>query len=228
MKTIFIEARYKGKITLPNKLIDKLPNSPASVALFTTVQFISSLKNIKKQLIKNNKKTILIKTKHTKYDGQILGCNTDDFSGEIKKHKIGALLYIGDGLFHPKALLIKNKDIDIFCYNPFSKKHFRLTKKDVEIIEKKRKAGLLKFYSSEHIGVLVSLKHGQQCYKEAKKLEQKFKDKTFYYLAFDTLDFSELENFPFIECFVNTACPRIGYDDSEKMPRAVVDIGDLL
>ena len=41
MKQLFIEAKYKGKITINKKEIDKLPDK---IALFTTVQFIDQLK----------------------------------------------------------------------------------------------------------------------------------------------------------------------------------------
>ena len=44
--------------------------------------------------------------------------------------------------------------------------------------------------------------------------------------AFDTLDFNQIENFPFVQCWVNTACSRI-LDDYEKFPKPLVDISDI-
>ena len=87
--------------------------------MFTTIQFIDSLALIKKQLEKNNIKVKLFKTKHTKYKGQLLGCNIEKFSG------IDAFLYLGDGLFHPKALILKN-NIPVYVYNPINKGYTRL------------------------------------------------------------------------------------------------------
>jgi diphthamide biosynthesis enzyme Dph1/Dph2-like protein len=58
------------------------------------------------------------------------------------------------------------------------------------------------------------------------KLQEKYPDKTFYYLLADVIDFSKLEDFPFLQAFVNTACPRI-IDDTEKVPRPMVNIEDL-
>ena len=43
----------------------------------------------------------------------------------------------------------------------------------------------------------------------------------------DTLDFAELENFPFIECYVNTMCPRIGMDDTIRTAKPIVNIDDI-
>ena len=216
MKTIFIEARYKEKIFLPGEFIEKLPKE---IALFTIVQFIDSINVIKKQLEKYNIKVKLLKTKHTKYPGQLLGCNIERFNAQN-------FLYIGDGMFHPKALLLKN-NARVFVYNPFTKKYFELTKKDVEDMLRKQKTGIVKFLSSKEIGVLVSTKQGQNKLKEARKLRKKYPEKNFYFLVFNTIDFNELENFPFIECFVNTACPRISYDDSEKIRKPIINIEEI-
>jgi 2-(3-amino-3-carboxypropyl)histidine synthase len=216
MKTIFIEAKHDEKISLPEDLIRKLPKE---VALFTTVQFIGSIKNIKKKLETKGIKVKLLKTKHTKYAAQILGCNVEKFKAE-------SFLYIGDGMFHPKALLLKN-NARVFVYNPFTKKHFELNKNDVQDMVKKQKAGLVKFLYSKEIGVLISTKPGQNKLKEAKALKKKYPEKNFYFLIFNTLDFTQLENFNFLECFINTACPRISYDDSEKIRKPMINLDDL-
>ncbi len=218
MKTFFIEAKYKGQFELPDEVIELLPKR---IALFTTVQFLDSVAGIKRQLEKKGRKVLLLKTEHTKYPGQLLGCNIKKFSEDFD-----AFVYIGDGMFHPKALVLKNHK-PAFAYNPFSKKHFKLEPKDVEDMNKKVKGALLKFMSSKEIGVLISTKPGQQQLKKAYALEKKYADKNFYFLLFDTIDFAELENFPFIECFVNTACPRIAYDEAEKIRKAVVNVDDL-
>lgn len=221
MKTFFIEAKHKGQFELPDEVIGILPKK---IALFTTVQFLDSIAGIKKQLEKKGKKVLLLKTEHTKYAGQLLGCNIKKF--DKAEEGFDAFLYIGDGMFHPKALMLKNNK-PVFVYNPFSKKHSRLEEKDVEQMKMKNEGAKLKFMSSKEIGVLISTKPGQQQIKKAYDLEKKYTDKNFYFLLFDTIDFGELENFPFIECFVNTACPRIAYDEAEKIGKAVINIDDL-
>jgi 2-(3-amino-3-carboxypropyl)histidine synthase len=221
MKTFFVEAKYKEKIELPEGVIGILPKK---IALFTTVQFLDSIAGIKKQVEKKGKKILLLKAEHTKYPGQLLGCNIKTF--DESKDSFDAFLYIGDGLFHPQALMLKNKK-PVFIYNPFSKKHNKLEEKDVIDMKRKNEGAKLKFMNSKEIGVLISTKPGQQQIKKAYALEGKYPEKKFYFLLFDTIDFSELENFPFIECFVNTACPRIAYDEAEKIRKAVVNVDEL-
>ena len=58
---------------------------------------------------------------------------------------------------------------------------------------------------------------------KALQLKNATPDKKFYIFAYDTLDIPSLENFPFVQCWVNTACPRIADEKS-----FMVNIGDLL
>ncbi|MBN2052807.1 diphthamide synthesis protein [Candidatus Woesearchaeota archaeon] len=218
MKTFFIEARFKGKIELPDGLISTLPEK---VALFTTVQYLGSLDDIKKKLEEKGKKVLLLKAEHTAYHGQLLGCSIREF-----KENFDALLYVGDGLFHPKALMLKNNK-PVFVFDPLSRQFLKLSENSIAEMKRKSKASLSKFMHSKEIGVLISTKPGQNQTKKAFELEKKYADKNFYFLMFDTIDFAELENFPFIECFVNTACPRIAYDEAEKIRKAVVNVDDL-
>ena len=218
MKTFFVEARYKGKIELPDGLVNELPQK---IALFASVQFLDGLEEAKKKIEDKNKKVLLLKTEHTKHPGQLLGCNIKEF-----KEDFDAFLYIGDGCFHPKALLLKNHK-PAFAYNPLSKKYFKLDEKSVKDMQKKQKGALMMFMQSKEIGVLISTKPGQINMKKAYELEKRFPDKNFYFLVFDTIEFNELENFPFIECFVNTACPRISYDEADKIRKPVINIDDL-
>lgn len=219
MKTLFIEARSDKEITLPKDLVSSLPKT---VALFTTVQFIYNVKGMIKQLESNNIKVVKMKPDHCAYDCQLLGCSIKKF-----EKPVDAFLYVGDGLFHPKALMLKNEK-PVFAYNPFSDKHQKLGKEDIDMLKKKQKGALLKFYTSKEIGVLITTKPGQYKMSDAEKLRKKFADKNFYFLVADTIDFNSLEDFPFIECFVNTACPRIGYDDSIKLPKPVLNVEDLV
>ena len=172
---------------------------------------------LKKQL--KGKDVILIKGEHCQYDGQILGCSIKKFQKDVD-----AFLYIGDGMFHPRALMFYNEK-DVFVFNPFSKTFSKLNTKEVEKIKKRVKVGLVKFHSSKEIGIIVSTKPGQNRMKDAMELEKRFGDKNFYLFVCDTLDFNQLENFPFVECWVNTACPRIGLDD--EVSKVIININDI-
>ena len=218
MRFAFIETKYDGIIKVPKKVIDKLPKT---IGLFFTIQFMDSLESVKKDIEKEGITVKLMKGKHTKNLGQIYGCNLEKFDD------VDAFLYIGDGLFHPKALVLGN-DVPVHIWNPVKKEYSTLDKSIMSDEIKRQKGAYLKFMHSKHIGVLVSTKPGQSYFKQALKLKEKYEDKEFYYIVHETLDFNSLEDFPFVEVWVNTACPRIGWDDTKRARKPMVDLGSVL
>src|SRR3989338_7275572 len=219
MKLMMVEGRYKGQIDL-----SKLDASilPRTIGLSTTVQFLDYTEQIKKFLEEKGINVYVDKIRQ-KYEGQLLGC---DQGAAVKvKGNVDAFLYIGTGVFHPLGIAI-NVNKEVFCYDPL---HAIMSKIDAEQVRKynlQRKGAYLKFLSAKEIGLLVSLKPGQNQFKKAMDLKKNLKDKNCYIFAFDTLDFNQIENFPFVEVWVNTACNRI-LDDYSKFPKPLVDLSDI-
>ena len=187
------------------ELIEQLPEK---IVLAMPVQFLNFLDQIKGQLESAKTKVILFQSKHGMHPGQALGCAIEKFSGDYD-----AFLYIGDGKFHPTALLYKNEK-KVYCYNPFNDKTEVLDQTYLEKVHKRRKGQLAKFLSSKNIGLLVTTKLGQNQSKKAEQLRLKLKEKgknVFVFMA-DDINFNSLENFNFIDSWINTACPRIVED----------------
>lgn len=221
MDILFIEGRYKEKTGLPVRSLAALP---INLGLLTTVQHIGQLVAIEKQLTANGKQVITAKGKRTKYPCQVLGC--DVLAAERIAGKVDAFLYIGTGMFHPKLVMI-NTDKPVFHFNPLTKEFRQLDRKDIEDIVRKRKASVAQFHASKSIGIIVSTKRGQYRMDDAIKLKNKLKHKDTYIFLAETVDFNDLENYTFIDCFVNTACPRIGYDDVVRTEKPIVNIEDV-
>ncbi len=219
MKIMMIEGRYKGSINLSNLDVEALPKN---IGLVTTVQFLDHMDEIIHYLSSRGKNMFMDKIRQ-KYPSQLLGC--DFGAAEKVKDEIDAFLYIGTGVFHPLGIAL-NIDKNVFCYDPISAVLTKIDKSQVERYNKKRKAAYAKFLESSEIGILVSLKPGQNNFKKAVELKKQLKGKNCCIFVFDTLDFSQLENFPFIQCWVNTACNRI-LDDYEKFTKPLIDFSDL-
>lgn len=207
MKILFIKAKYTRKIIINKSFVNKLPKK---IGLVTTVQFADQIKEVKKQLVGHN---VFIYNR-----GVILGCEFK--AAEKIKDKVTAFLYIGTGKFHPIGVALKTSK-PVFCFNPITNQFDKISNKEVERYKKRKKGALTRFLISQNVGVLISIKPGQ--YRDFRKLdlEKKFPNKRFYYFIFDTLDYKELENFPFIEAWINTACPRLDEDIN------VINIEDL-
>lgn len=190
MDVLHIPAKSTIKAKLSQKQIASLPKK---IGVIAAVQFMDQVNSLTNQL-------------QGVRGGQVLGC--DASAAEKIGDKVAAFLYVGSGTFHPINVCLKTKK-PVYCFNP---KTGQLTKLGQDIIakaEKKRKAAVVRFLSAEKIGILVSTKPGQNNLKGALSLKSALKEKKCYIFVFDTLDISELENFSFIKCWVNTACPRI-------------------
>ena len=189
MKILHVYARSNLELTIPDEVLATLPKG---LGIVSTIQHTHKLDKI------------LEKTQGV-LAGQILGCRTEE--AEKIAHKVSGFLYIGDGHFHPLAIVI-NMGKPVWCWNPRTQKLSQLTEKDFGNFLTQRKAALTRFLMSNTIGIIVSTKSGQNSIRRARELMQR-KDKKYYLFAVDTLDYTMLQNFPFIECWVNTACPRI-------------------
>ena len=218
MKTLFIEARAED-VKIPSSIISRLPEK---VILATTVQFVGSIENIQSGIESSGRQVLLYQGKRSKHPGQVLGCDIEKIEGDAD-----AILYIGTGLFHPKMLVLKN-EIPVFSYDPMGEKFDRIDTADMNIMMRRKKGIHLKFMAANEVGILLSVKHGQYYANAKEQLKEKYPDKAFTSFLSDTIDFTQLDNFPFIGVWVNTSCPRIGYDDSHAQSKPIINIQDVL
>lgn len=203
MKILHIEAKSGAKINISPKQLKALPKK---LGILTTIQHLHLIKDVQKQV------------PGSIIGGQVLGC---DVSAAKKiAGRVDAFLYIGSGEFHPIGIAVETGKT-VHCFNPFTKEMKEIGINEIDSYEKRRHGAMLKFLNSQKIGILVSTKQGQCRMKDAVRLSEK-KDREYFIFAFDTLNEHDLENFPFIECWVNTACPRIAYQT-----RSMVNIDDL-
>ena len=189
MKILHLYARSNLELDIPDKVLAQLPKG---LGIVSAIQHTHKLDKIVEKV-----QGILA--------GQILGCRTEE--AEKVADKVSGFLYIGDGHFHPLAIVI-NMGKPVWCWNPRTQKLHQLTEADFGNFLKQRDAAFKKFLLSDTVGIIVSTKSGQNSIRRARELMQR-KDKNYYLFAVDTLNYEMLNNFPFIQCWVNTACPRI-------------------
>jgi len=197
MDIIHLYAKQKAELKLSEDIIKQLPDK---IAVVTTIQYLHFLDDIVKQV--NGLK-----------GGQVLGCRTD--VANALKNKVDAFLYVGSGTFHPIGVAI-NTEKPVYCYNPQTKELNILAQDVIDRFKTTKKVALSKYYMADVVGILVSAKNGQTFMPKAIQLINSEPDKKFYIFAYDTLDSRYLMDFPFIQAWVNTACPRIA-DEKEHM-----------
>ena len=192
MKVLFIEARKKSNKTITENIARKLPTK---LHILYTIQYKSIAEKLKKKLEKNHQVLAF---------QQVLGCS------KIKPQ--ASLLLVGSGRFHALTLPLNKK---IFIYEEWKIKEIT---NEIQAKRKKERAKLTLFLASEKIGLLFSIKPGQDKLKLAekikKRIEKKFPGKNFYSFVSDNILINELENFP-IDFWINTACPGIELDSNK-------------
>jgi|TARA_Y100000310_G_C20670889_1_gene810225 2-(3-amino-3-carboxypropyl)histidine synthase len=219
MKTVFIPVQYEGEVDFGKIKLDKLPKK---IGIVTTAQFQDKTKETIKYLEKNNREVFIDKGRQ-RNSGQLLGC--DQSSAMKIQSSVDVFLYIGSGEFHPLGVAMKT-DKDVYIFNPVTSVFSKFNKENIEKYKKNKKIKYMKFLSADNVGIMVSLKPGQYSYKKAVEIKEKLerKGKHCFIFVFDTLDATEMQNFPFIDFWVDTACPRIS-DDGDK--KNIIEMSEL-
>lgn len=239
MKTMFIQARSPVDVRLSPaalksllKTVQKSPagkKGPLRYGVATTIQHLHKIRDVLEQL----PGSILV--------GQVLGCRAD--AVRVQAPKVDAFLYVGTGEFHPIRIALESGGKAVYCYDPQAKKLFKLPQKRIDDHLKRVRGQLLRFYHAKTVGLLVTTKLGQNAgrissYSLEEKMglplkfmkrqdgmkESKKDGKKYYLFAVETLDHQRLEDFTFIDCWVNFACNRIADDRNTK----IVNASDIL
>jgi 2-(3-amino-3-carboxypropyl)histidine synthase len=198
---MFIPAKINSDINVKKVQALKLPKS---IAIAYSIQYKDIAVKVKEILSNKYKITEMI---------QVLGCSKPKFSKDTQ-----AILLIGSGRFHAVSLAAEsNLPIYILESNELRK----ISKEETDSLRKKKLASYMKFLNSEKVGILVSIKPGQENLKKALALKSKIKDKKSYLFIGNEVFSGELENFSDINSWINTACPRLDFDSS------VINIGNL-
>lgn len=184
---MFISA-IKQKVKLD---INKI-NFPKKFILAYSIQYKKTADFIKTKLKKRVIKSM-----------QVLGCT------ELKTNH--PIVLITDGNFHAINLALQNNEVYKLENNQLKK----IDDKLIENYRKKIKTTITKFLHSDRVGIIVSIKPGQENLQLALNLKNKLKNKkkTYFFLT-NIININELENFP-IEIYVNTACPTMIYDTNK-------------
>ena len=228
VNVLFLDAPYSGKVELCQETLDYITKFK-KVALYASVQFVGKLERVEEQLKEIGVEFVTSKADRTSVKSQLLGC--DSYHDSLRlEDDFDAYLYIGDGKFHPLALVYGQKDLkemkEIVRNDPLQEKMFLMGVDEIAGILRKYRGSLVKFLSKSVVGVIVTIKPGQEQFRPALALEEKFPDKKFHYFIDNNVSFDQLENFNFIDTWINTSCPRVGFDDQEKFQKGVVNLND--
>jgi 2-(3-amino-3-carboxypropyl)histidine synthase len=203
MKTLFIPAKINAELN-KKKILEISKKLPKEIEIAYSIQYKEIASEVKSILSKNHKINSFT---------QVLGC-----SSLKQKKQTQAILLISSGKFHAYSLALETKT-PVFLLD--SNKLIKISKLDIQELEKRKKVSYLKFLNADRVGILVSTKPGQENLQRAIDFKKSVKEKKLYLFLSNELNKSEFENFP-INSWVNTACPRLDMDSS------IINIGRIL
>jgi 2-(3-amino-3-carboxypropyl)histidine synthase len=147
----------------------------------------------------------------TPHRGQVLGCSF----AAAKTARADECLFVGTGLFHPLGIALAT-GARVISLDPLTGTALEVSG---DSLLRKRFAMMEKARGAKSVGIIVSTKSGQQRMELARRLISLSPGAVI--IAMQEVTPDELLNLGFA-CYVNTACPRLAYDDQVRFPVPVL------
>ncbi len=224
--TIYIEARAMADVKRAVEEAIPLLENWRSIGLVTTVQHVHKLNEARDRLLKAGKKVMIGDTGSLKYAGQVIGCNFSNAKSVSKD--VEAFLFVGGGRFHGLGVALATEKPTIIA-DPYEKRAFSI-QREARTVFKQRWASICEAKEAERFAVLVGLKSGQKRLLKAMELKEKLEKigKKVTLFAITEITPEALMQFPDIDAFVNTACPRVSLDDPKEFQKPVITLNEAL
>lgn len=210
--TLYIKAIAKVKIKNSVKKAIKLLGNWNKIGLVTTIQHTHTLNEAKKLLLECGK-DVVVGDAGILYPGQVVGCNYSN--AKAVSENVEAFLFIGGGGFHPLGVVLATGKPTIVA-DPYEKRAYRINAKASKFL-RIRWANIQEMKSAKEVGVLIGLKPGQKRIAQALEMkrlvEESGRKATLFALREVTPE--ALMQFPIIDGYINTACPRLSLDNIE-------------
>jgi len=221
----YVECKEKvNVIPILEKNYEKIKDFK-TIGLISSLQFVDAIADAKKNLEEKGHSVFVGKSSNGEkklYPGQVLGC---DISAALAvEEKVDCFLFIGSGKFHPLGLSLKSRK-PIFSLD-FEKG--KIENMDHSIFLKQKLAAIEIAKEAKIFGILVSTKPGQQNIGLAEEIKKKIEKtgRTAFVLALDEIKPEKLIGIK-VDCWVNTACPRIAIENRTQFKEPVLNPSEL-
>jgi 2-(3-amino-3-carboxypropyl)histidine synthase len=221
---IYIEAKTAISVKPAVKKALALLKRWKNIGLLTTIQHIDMLNEAHTTLHEADKNVAVGDGGRLKHAGQVIGC--DYSNARVVQKNVDAFLFVGGGRFHAIGVELATSKPTIVA-DPYERRAFSV-KEDVKRILKQRWASIHEAEEAKEFGVLVGLKSGQMRINQAMKVKSTLEKhgKSVTLLTMREVTPQALMQFPTIDAFVNTACPRIAIDDASRFLKPVLLVNE--
>ena len=222
--TVYVEARATVSVeTVVEKALPLL-EKVQTIGLVTTVQHVHTLDFVREILLRTGKAVVIGDAGRVNYPGQVIGC--DYSNAKSIANEIDAFLFVGGGRFHALGVALSTSKPTIVA-DPYEKTAYSIDEEARKIL-KQRWASIEEAKKAKTFAVLVGLKPGQKRLEKALTIKQNLEKtgKTAFLFAIKEITPEALMEFPTVDAYVNTACPRIALDDASKFQKPVLTLNE--
>ncbi len=224
--TIYVEARATVNISEAVEKALPLLEKWRRIGLATTVQHVQTLDVVREVLVRAAKIVIIGDAGRLSYPGQVIGCDYSNAKSIVKD--IEAFLFVGGGRFHALGVALSTSKPTIVA-DPYDNRAFSVDD-EADRVLRQRWRSVEEAQKARNFGILIGLKPGQKNLEQAlqikRKLEEKGKNACMFAIKEATSE--ALSEFPTIEAYVNTACPRLSIEDAQRFRVPVLSKNEAL
>jgi 2-(3-amino-3-carboxypropyl)histidine synthase len=224
--TIYIEARATVNVEEAVGKALSLLKKWHRIGLATTVQHVQALDTVRELLLKDGKTVAIGDAGRLTYAGQVIGCDYSNVKSVAKN--VDAFLFVGGGKFHALGVALSTMKPTVVA-DPYEGRGFSVDDEAQKIV-RQRWASIEQASEARSFAIVVGLKLGQRRFEQALQVKQKLeeKGKSVCLLAANEIVPEVLNEFPSVEVYVNTACPRVCLDDASRFRKPVLTVDDAL
>jgi 2-(3-amino-3-carboxypropyl)histidine synthase len=224
--TIYVEARATVTVEEAVEASILLLSKWNKIGLATTVQHLQTLETAKEILVRAGKTVVIGDAGRLPYAGNVSGCdysNVKSIADDVE-----AFIFIGGGRFHALGIALSTSKPTIIA-DPYDSRAYSIDDEAQKII-RQRWSCIEEAVKAKTIGILLGLKPGQKNLDEALRIREiaEKNGKVAFLLAVSEILPEMLLEFPTLEAYVNTACPRISLDAPEKFSKPVLTIDEFM
>ncbi|HUT16986.1 MAG TPA: diphthamide biosynthesis enzyme Dph2 [Acidobacteriota bacterium] len=224
--TVYVEAR--ATVTVDDAVEKSIPllSKYDKIGLATTVQHVQALAHAREILVRAGKTVMIGDAGRMNYSGQVSGCDYSNVRSIA--NDVEVFLFIGGGRFHALGIALSTSKPTIIA-DPYEKRAYPIDEEAQKIL-KQRWACVEEAEHATTFGVLVGLKLGQKRFDDALKIKEMAEKngKAAFLFAIREILPEVLMEFPTVDAYVNTACPRISLDAPSKFLKPVLTVNEFM
>jgi len=224
--TVYVEAR--ATVTVDEAIEKAVPllDKYGKIGLATTVQHVQTLDEAREILVRAGKTVVVGDAGRVNYSGQVIGCDYSNVKSVA--NGVEAFLFIGGGRFHALGIALSTSKPTVIA-DPYENRAYSIDE-EAQTVLKQRWACIEEAGHAKTFGVLIGLKLGQKRLGEALKIKEiaEKNGKAAFLFAVREILPEALMEFPSVDAYVNTACPRISLDAPSKFLKPVLTVNEFM